>query len=260
MNVGAATNTNAGASGSTSMGDRFQMAMKAESEKSEGGCGAGGCTCGGCGSQDSATTGLTGASSSGSPANALQSMEGILTQMKELIQQLAQLIQAMSNKGGKISGASSIGADGRTKSVDGPGANGLGGTQGASERIPDPAQNVRVVQLGNKTMTIGSDGSASAAEVDSAVAEMQRMYDTSPTFRQMVDNSGAEDLTVTLGRRGDNTSWGGGGRVFLNLNNIEAGNNDRFQGIVGHEFAHAASGLGHGAELDSIEDRVRAEA
>ena len=58
---------------------------------------------------------------------------------------------------------------------------------------------------------------------------------------------------------GGTRRWGGGGRVFLNLNNISAGANDRFQGIVGHEFAHAA-GLPHGAELDSIEDSVRREA
>ncbi len=247
MNVGAATNANAGSSDSTSMGDRFQKAMDAESGKSGG--------------TASPTTGASGATGgTAQTADVLQSMEGILTQMKELIQQLAQLIQAMSSKGGKISGASSVGADGRTKSVEGTGANGLGGTQGPSERIPDPTQNVREVQLGNKTMTIGSDGSASAAEVDTAATELQRMYDSSPTFRQTIDNAGSEQLTVTLGRRGDNTSWGGGGRVFLNLNNIDAGNNDRFQGIVGHEFAHAASGLGHGAELDGIEDRVRSEA
>lgn len=194
------------------------------------------------------------------PASMAQGLDTIMSQMKELIQQLAQLIQAMSDKsGGKSKGASSIGTDGQVRSVGGPGGS-LGGTQGPSDKIPDPTQNVREVTLGGKTMTIGSDGSASRAEVDAAATELQRMYDASPTFRESIDGAGAEKLTVTIGRRGDNTSWGGGGRVFLNLNNITAGNNDRFQGIVGHEFAHAADGLGHGAELDSIEDRVRAEA
>ena len=255
MRIGAGANADNGAASTGSMGDRFQKAMDAESGKS-------GMT----------PTSMTGASAPAGgatqTADMAQALEGIVTQMKELIQQLAQLIQSMSNKGGgggQINGASSVGEDGSTKSVDGagasgPGASGLGGSQGPSARIPAPTENVRDIQLGSKTMTIGSDGSASAAEVDSAAAEMQRMYDSSPTFRQTIDNAGSEKLTVTLGRRGDNTSWGGGGRVFLNLNNIEAGNNDRFQGIVGHEFAHAASGLGHGAALDAIESRVRSEA
>ncbi len=265
MRIDSGADTGGGA-GSLSMGARFQQAMAAESGNS------------GPASASLTPAGATGTmSNSAQTAEVMQGLQGIMTEMKELIQQLAQLIQSMSNGGSRSSGASSIGDDGRTRSVDAPdsgdrsddhsghhsgdhGANGLGGSQGPSARIPDPTQNVREVQLGSKTMTIGSDGSASAAEVDEAASEMQRMYDTSPTFRQTIDSAGTDNLTVTLGRRDDNTSWGGGGRVFLNLNNIEAGNNDRFQGIVGHEFAHAAAGLGHGAELDSIEDRVRMEA
>jgi len=229
------------------MGARFDSAMKAEGGKSAG-----------------ATAPSTGASGlSASMPQITKALDGIVDQMKELVQQLAQLIQAM--KGGNSKGASSIGADGRTRSVEtgdgdhsGHNHSGLGGTQGPSDRIPDPSSNVREVKLGDKTMTIGSDGSASKTEVDRAEAELKRMYETSPTFKETVNDADG-DLTVTLGRRGDNTSWGGGGRVFLNLNNISAGANDRFQGIVGHEFAHAA-GLPHGAELDSIEDSVRREA
>jgi len=218
-----------------SAGDKFAQAMQSESAKASGG-------------QTTDTSSM------------IQSLTTIMKQMKELIQQLSQLVEAMSCKGcGKSRGASSIGSDGTLRPVEG--ASGpLGGTQGPSDKIPDPTKNVREVALGDKTMTIGSDGSASAAEVDAAAKELQRMYDVSPTFRDSIDGAGADKLTVTLGRRGDNTSWGGGGRVFLNLNNISAGNNDRFQGIVGHEFAHAADGLGHGSELDAIEDKVRAEA
>jgi len=154
--------------------------------------------------------------------------------------------------GGSVSDGPAI------RPVENSGGN-LGGTQGASAKIPDPIEHVREIQLGGKTMIIGGDGSASEAEVDAAAAELQRMYDASPTFRESIDN-GPDTMTFTLGERGDNTSWGGGGRVFLNINNVEPGNNDRFQGLVGHEFAHAAEGLGHGSELDSIEERVRAEA
>jgi len=240
MRVGA---TAAAGNGGESSGisDRFQKAMMAE-----GGKGAAAAPVSGPASAPAMTTG---------------SMTGILEQIQQLVQQLAQLIQSMS-KGGKSDGGSSIGTDGQVKSVGSATDNtgGLGGSQGPSSRIPDPTQDVREVQLGSKTMTIGSDGNASAAEVDTAANELQRMYDASPTFRESIESSTSDTLTVTLGRRGDNTSWGGGARVFLNLNNISAGNNDRFQGIVGHEFAHASNGLGHGAELDAIEDRVRAEA
>ncbi len=229
------------------MGERFQKAMQAESDGAKAGAGA--------------SKTAPGGSSAGSTADVTQAMEGVLGQIKELVQQLGQLLQSMSAKGGggSVSGATSTSASGQTRPVDGGGGD-LGGTQGPSARIPDPTVSVREIQLGGKSMTIGSDGSASPAEVDAAATELQRMYDSSPTFRESIDTADADKLTFTLGRRDDNTSWGGGGRVFLNLNNIEAGNNDRFQGIVGHEFAHAANGLHHGPELDNIEARVRAEA
>lgn len=207
---------------------------------------------------DNAMKSVRGESSmeSASMGQIVGALTDITEQLKGLVGQLAQLIQSMS---GNASGASIIGSDNRIRPVEG-GTGALGGTQGPSERIPDPTENIRTIQLGSRSMTIGSDGSASAAEVDAAAREMQRMYDVSPSFRRSIDSAGADDLVVTLGRRGDNTSWGGGGRVFLNLNNIEAGNNDRFQGIVGHEFGHAANGLPHGAELESLEQRVQAEA
>jgi len=224
-----------------SAGDKFAQAMQSESA-------------------NASATPSTAGGETADVSSMIQSLSTIMKQMKELIQQLSQLVEAMSCKCcGKSRGASSIGSDGTLRPVEGAGGP-LGGTQGPSDKIPDPTKNVREVALGDKTMTIGSDGSASAAEVDAAAKELQRMYDVSPTFRDSIDGAGADELTVTLGRRGDNTSWGGGGRVFLNLNNISAGNNDRFQGIVGHEFAHAADGLGHGPELDAIEDKVRAEA
>jgi len=238
MRVDTGANGAGGAAGS-SIGQKFQQAMQAESGRTGGGLSSGP------------------AAAAAAPADMTQALDGIMKQLQELIGQLGKLIKAMSN--GKSSGGSIISSEGQVRSV-GSESSGLGGSQGPSERIPDPTENTRDVQLGGKTMTIGSDGSASAAEVDAAAGELQRMYDASPTFKESIDSAGTDNLTVTLGRRGDNTSWGGGGRVFLNLNNIEAGNNDRFQGIVGHEFAHAANGLPHGAELDAIEDRVRAEA
>ncbi len=205
----------------------------------------------------------TGSQSGSQAATGTQGMEQILSQIKDLIQQLSQMIQAMSQSGSSRGGAVATGsgeASGAVpiRSVGGSGGA-LGGTQGPSDNIPDPTENVREIRLGGKTVTIGSDGSASAAEVGAAGAELQRMYDTSPTFRRTIDSADGTNLTVTLGRRGDNTSWGGGARVFLNLNNINAGNNDSFQMIAGHEFAHAA-GLPHGAELEAIEAAVGAEA
>ena len=230
------SNTAGSGAGSASGGGSFEDAMRAESSQS----------------------------ATDSVAGIADSLTSVLDQMKDLIQQLSQLLQSM-NSG--QSGASIAGPGGTITPVDGGsglgtamGGSNLGGEQGASARIPDPTQNVREVQIGSKTMTIGSDGSASAAEVDAAVGEMQRMYDVSPTFRNSIESSTSENLTMTLGRRGDNTSWGGGARVFLNLNNIEAGNNDSFQGIVAHEFAHAANGLPHGGALDAIESAVQAEA
>ncbi len=135
------------------------------------------------------------------------------------------------------------------------------GAAGGDGQIPIPAQFVETFQLGDKTITIGGDGTASQAEVQATKQTLSDMYQNSPTFQNMIDSSSDPSFEVSVGRRDDNTSWGNAdGRVFLNINNLTPGNNDAFQGITAHEFAHAAADLGHGSELDSIQDRVAAEA
>ncbi len=259
MNAGAA-----GMSGAlASQGASFQQAMRAESGRSGGG------------NMSSASAGMTGGTGS-SMMMKTGTARGSMMQEGMAVGGMAAgsgggcssggmnaggggcSSGGMSAGGGGCSRGGSINTAGGIESVGGSGGN-LGGVQGPSERIPDPTEHVREVQLGDKTITVGGDGSASEAEVNAAAAELERMYETSPTFRNSID-SGPDSMTFTLGKRDDNTSWGGGGRVFININNVQPGNNDTFQGLVGHEFAHAADGLGHGAELDSIEERVRAEA
>ncbi len=215
---------------------------------------------------DTAMANTSANSVSGAPAATLDTTSSggnIDTQMdaiKTTLQTIQQLIQSLINTLNQKSPAGASSQANSSSIIPVQGQSNLGGTQGPSERIPEPTQNVREIDLGGKTMTIGGDGSVSNAEVNAAAAEMQRMYDTSPTFRASVDNAQSADLTVTVGKRGDNTSWGGGGRIFLNVNNITPGNNDTFQGIVGHEMGHAAQGLSHGAALDNMEEDVRMEA
>ncbi len=215
---------------------------------------------------DAAIVDTSSSSVSGAPAASVDSsatgasLDSTLNAIKQTLQTLQQLIQSLiqSLSQKNPSGGSALQQNGSVMPVEGSGN--LGGSHGPSERIPDPTEHVREITLGDKTMTVGGDGSASEGEVDAAAAELQRMYNASPSFKQSIDNAQSSDLTFTVGRRSDNTSWGGGGRVFLNINNVTPGNNDRFQGLVGHEFGHAAQGLHHGAELDSLEARVRAEA
>ena len=137
--------------------------------------------------------------------------------------------------------------------------NGTSGSAGGSN-IPKPTEHIQTIELGGKQVTIGGDGTASAAEVQETADTMKRMYQTSPTFRGQIDSNQNASLEVSVGRRSDNTSWGNSdGRVFLNINNVSPTSNDTFEALVSHEVAHT-QGHDHGSEMDSLEERVAAEA
>lgn len=203
--------------------------------------------------------------------------EELMAKIQELLSAVLKLLKAMSGEGEGAS-APSAGAtalddgtiqdapgDGGGSGGGGPSGVGGGGAAGGppgAGNIPRPQEHIQTLQLGNKTVKVGGDGTgaASAQEVAATAKSIEHMYNTSPTFKNMIDNSQHQNLEVSVGRRSDNTSWGGGGRVFMNINNVAPGNSDTFQGLLGHEFAHAAAGLHHGAELDRIEAATAAEA
>lgn len=184
-----------------------------------------------------------------------QSAEQLQQLVEQLIQLIQQLIQSMQGSE-KAQGASVAGPGGQVQSVDTP------VTQGnADAKIPKPTEHIQTLNLGGKQITVGGDGSASAAEVQSTAASISNLYQNSPTFKNMIDNSRDPSFQVSVGRRSDNTSWGAGdGRLFMNINNVVPGNNDTFQSLLGHEFAHASIDLGHGAELEQLQSRVAQEA
>ena len=228
------------------------------------------------GSQSSSGGSMSGGGGGEGLMQSAAALQETLSELKEMIEDLAQMIASMSgqgqvsgasraNEGGGISSVDSgsgghSGSDGHSHSDGHSGSGRLGGTQGPSDRIPAPTDNVREIQLGGRTVTVGGDGSASAGEVDATAAELENLYNNSPSFKQTIDNSSAEELVVTVGRRGDNISWGGGGRVFMNVNNIQPGSNDTFQELMAHEFGHAAAGLEHGSTLDNLSRSVANEA
>jgi len=128
-------------------------------------------------------------------------------------------------------------------------------------KIPQATENIQNFQLGGKNISVGSEGTASATEVEATAQSIKHVYQNSPTFRNMIDNSSDPSFAVTVGKRSDNTSWGNtGGKIFMNLNNIQASNNDSFQALLAHEFAHASIDLKHGAEMQRIEKAVAQEA
>ncbi|MGF1642096.1 MAG: hypothetical protein ACFCUJ_00520 [Thiotrichales bacterium] len=187
--------------------------------------------------------------------------------LEQILQLLQQLLQALGGKAATESNASAPSSSasksspprgGSVSDGDGTGVRSVLG----NSNIPPPVDNLQSVQLGGKTLTVGGDGSgtASAAEVSQTAASIENLYANSPSFKQMIDSSPHQNLEVSVGRRADNTSWGGGGSVFMNLNNIAAGNSDTFQELLAHEFAHAAIDMQHGSEQDVLQDRIAAEA
>ncbi|MEZ5476344.1 MAG: hypothetical protein R3E95_02240 [Thiolinea sp.] len=180
-------------------------------------------------------------------------------QLMQLILQLVQqLLQSMlGGQSGKTEGGSTASPTGSVTPVDG---SGRGGSAGADELIPKPTEHLQTLNLGGKQVTVGGDGSASAEEVQAVAGQISHLYDSSSSFRNMIDNSSDPSFEVSVGRRSDNTSWGNTeGRVFMNINNVAPGNSDSFQSLLGHEFAHASIDLGHGAQMEQLQAKVASE-
>jgi hypothetical protein len=157
-------------------------------------------------------------------------------------------------------GSTPNGNEGGVKPVEG---SGPGGSAGSGELIPPPQENIQTLNLGGKQVTVGGDGTgaASAGEVKATADNIQNLYTNSPTFRNMIDSSSDPSFEVSVGRRDDNTSWGNTtGKVFMNLNNVDATNSDTFQSLLGHEFGHASVDLGHGSQMEQTENAVAQEA
>lgn len=196
-----------------------------------------------------------GAGSSSDAANA--QLEKLLEQVLKLIQEMiAQL--AGNGQSDKVQGGSSTGSGGGIAPVSGSGS---GGSAGSNELIPPPTEHIQQLNLGGKTVTVGGDGTSSAEEVGATAQSIQQLYQNSPTFKDMIDDSSDPSFEVSVGRRDDNTSWGNTeGRVFMNINNIAPGNSDAFQSLLGHEFAHASIDLGHGGQMEQVQSAVAREA
>ncbi|MCK5918385.1 MAG: hypothetical protein KAG34_08160 [Cocleimonas sp.] len=127
--------------------------------------------------------------------------------------------------------------------------------------IPKPTEHKQSFELGGKQVTIGGDGSASAAEVQQTKETLTDLYNNSDTFKEMVDSSPNEKFEVSVGKRDDNMSWGNeDGRVFMNINNITPDSNDAFQSLMAHEMGHAGADMQHGAEMKQFEQAVAKEA
>lgn len=125
------------------------------------------------------------------------------------------------------------------------------------DMIPPPKDFLQSFLLGNKTLTLGGDGTASETEVQALSKVVQDLYQKSSVFREMIDISSDTSFTLTVGRRDDNTSWGNtDGRVFMNINNISPSHSDTFQSLLAHEFAHASIDIGHDDTIKQIEMAV----
>ncbi len=127
--------------------------------------------------------------------------------------------------------------------------------------IPKPSQYQQNLTLGDKQIEIGSDGSASAAEVEQTKETLTDLYENSASFKEMLDSSPNDSFEVSVGRRDDNMSWANAdGRVFMNINDITPDSNDHFQALTAHEFAHAGINQQHGTEMKEFEQKVALEA
>ncbi|HPE62297.1 MAG TPA: hypothetical protein PLB10_18355 [Thiolinea sp.] len=192
--------------------------------------------------------------------------QDVQQQLIQLLQQLLQMLQGGEPGGaadsasgtGKTHGGSTAGPDGGVSPVTG---SGPGGSAGSDELIPKPTEHIQTLNLGGKNVTVGGDGTSSAQEVAATANQVQHLYDNSPTFKNMIDNSSDPSFEVSVGRRSDNTSWGNTqGRVFMNINNVDPGNSDTFQSLMGHEFAHASVDMPHGSAIEQTQNAVAQEA
>ncbi|CAA6824822.1 MAG: Unknown protein [uncultured Thiotrichaceae bacterium] len=193
--------------------------------------------------------------------NPSSDLESLIAQITELLQKLMAAITGQSPSSEQSAAnpqGGSIPTSGNAVSpVTGSGAGGSAG----SDLIPKPTEHLQTLNLGGKNVVVGGDGTASAAEVQATAQSIQNLYANSPTFKNMIDNSSDPDFDVSVGRRSDNTSWGNTeGRLFMNINNINPGNSDSFQSLLGHEFAHASIDLGHGSQMEQIESAIAREA
>ncbi len=128
-------------------------------------------------------------------------------------------------------------------------------------QIPKPTEHKQSFELGGKQVTIGGDGSASAAEVQQTKDTLTNLYENSGSFKQMLDSSPNESFEVSVGKRDDNMSWGNAdGRVFMNINNIKPDSGDGFESLMAHELAHAGVNMQHGTEMKQFEQTVAKEA
>lgn len=199
-------------------------------------------------------------SSSGSGNDQLEKM---LEQLMKLIQQMLATLdgnsQSDKGSGGSVGGGSVANDGGGVTPVEGGGSGGSAGN--GSDLIPPPTEHIQQLNLGGKPVTVGGDGSSSAEEVGATAQSIQQLYQNSPTFKDMIDNSSDPSFEVSVGKRDDNISWGNtDGRVFMNINNTAPGNSDSFQSLLGHEFAHASIDLGHGSQMEQVQNAVAREA
>lgn len=195
-----------------------------------------------------------------------------LQEMQELIAEILQrLLEILKSMGGSDNGQTGQAEQGQSKGGSTPNGeggginpvegNGPGGSAGSDQLIPPPQEHIQNLNLGGKQVTVGGDGTASAEEVQATASNIQNLYDNSPTFRNMIDTSSDPSFEVSVGRRSDNTSWGNTqGRVFMNINNTAPSNSDTFQSLLAHEFAHASIDLGHGSQMQQVENAVAQEA
>lgn len=200
--------------------------------------------------------------------NAMQDNNKPSSDLESLIAQITALLQKLL---AAISGQppSSEQADDKSRggsipqgenSVSPVNGSGTGGSA-SNDLIPQPTEHLQTLNLGGKNVVVGGDGTASAAEVQATAQSIQTLYNNSPTFKNMIDNSTDPSFDVSVGRRSDNTSWGNTqGKIFMNINNIAPGNSDSYQSLLGHEFAHASIDLGHGSQMEQIERAVASEA
>ncbi len=197
--------------------------------------------------------------------------ESPLEQIEEILPALINILEELAELIGDVTGDKESSESSESSKPSGKGTSngavinddktmGNESNQGKGN-IPKPTEHLQEVDLGGKKMTIGGDGSASAQEVKATAESIKNLYQNSDSFKDMIDSSSDKGFEVSVGKRGDNTSWGNAdGRVFMNINNIEPGDSNGFQSLLGHEFAHASIDLDHGAQLDNISSAVAAEA
>jgi hypothetical protein len=214
-------------------------------------------------------------------------MEKILMMLMELLTMLTKMMKEENGSEGDSDGDSKKGADaagagnatGGAGKAGGSSEAGKGGSSNAASdagkaskgaenkvaagdgQIPKPTEHKQSFELGGKQITVGGDGSASAAEVQQTKNTLTNLYENSNSFKEMIDSSPNESFDVSVGKRDDNMSWGNeDGRVFMNINSIDPNSGDNFESLMAHEMGHAGAGMEHGAAMKQFEEAVAKEA